>query len=82
MEEKEVKIAEIDKLSEKIHEMWGNISMLDMEKMEDTWKDNVCVEFIKKLKNVDTTIVKIIEELDNLKDCWQTSQELETSQEE
>lgn len=82
MKEKELKITEIDQLSDKIHEIWGNISMHDMGKMEDIWKDDVCIEFIKKLKNVDNTIVKIIEELDNLKDCWQTSQELETGQEE
>ena len=74
MNNKETIIAEIDKTSDKIHKLWNDLSIYDIENLKDAWNDSVCDEFIKKIKNTDKTIVDILAQLDLLKECWQKAE--------
>ena len=71
MNDKEKVIAEIDKTSDKIHKLWNDLSVYDIESLKDAWNDTTCDEFIKKIKNTDKTISDILSQLDLLKTYWQ-----------
>ena len=51
MKENDEIIAKIDKLSEKIHKIWSDINIYDIENLKASWNDTICDEFIKKIKN-------------------------------
>lgn len=71
MKENDEIIAKIDKLSEKIHKIWSDINIYDIENLKASWNDTICDEFIKKIKNTDTTITSIIDQLEVLRNLWQ-----------
>ena len=43
----------------------------DIENLKASWNDTICDEFIKKIKNTDTTITSIIDQLEILRNLWQ-----------
>jgi uncharacterized protein YukE len=71
MNEKELMIKKIDQMSSRIHELWSDISIDDANKMQDSWKDSLCDEYVKKIKNLDRTIVELDDELDMLRSYWE-----------
>ena len=71
MKENDEIIAKIDKLSEKIHKIWSDINIYDIENLKSSLKDTICDEVIKKIKNTDTTITSIIDQLEILRNLWQ-----------
>ena len=81
MENKEIIIANIDKTTEKIHKIWNDLNIYDLENLRQSWKDELCDEFIKKIRSTDKTIVAILEQLDLLKESWQLKQDLIDNQE-
>ena len=81
MEKQKIIIANIDKTSEKIHKIWNDLSIYDIENLKQAWHDELCDEFIKKIKNTDNTIVRIIDQLELLKECWQQKLDMVDEQE-
>ena len=80
MEEKELMIKKIDQMSSRIHELWSDISIDDANKMQDSWKDSLCDEYVKKIKNLDHTIVDLDNELDMLRSYWEKYRGAEENQ--
>ena len=70
MNKEEIIITNIDKVSEKIQSIWDELSVYDLNNLKQAWNDEVCDEFISKIKNTDNTIVKIQTQLELLKECW------------
>ncbi len=81
MNKEEIIITNIDKVSEKIQSIWDELNVYDLNNLKEAWNDEVCDEFISKIKNTDTTIVKIQTQLELLKECWKKKIEEVNTQE-
>ena len=71
MEEKAEVLKRIDKISSRIRELWSGISVNDTSKMQESWKDTACDEYIKKIKKLDRIVVQLTDELDVLRSYWE-----------
>ena len=79
MDDKSLVISRIDKTNEKIHTFWNNVKSNQMEKIKESWDDSVCEEYIKEVNKIDGLVNKIINQLEECKEYWESYQE-ETSE--
>lgn len=81
MTKEEIIITNIDKVSERIQSIWNELNVYDLNNLKQAWNDEVCDEFISKIKNTDSTIIKIQTQLELLKECWKQKKEVVNKQE-
>lgn len=73
--ERDLAIKEIDTISSKIHNVWTELNIYDINYMKESWGDPLCEEYIRKVQNVDNTIKNMLDNLEELKTYWKAYDE-------
>ena len=71
VEKTKIIINVIQNKKDQIYDIWTDILYTYVDRLKESWNDKACEIFVDKLRDLNYTMNKIMNELDNLKEAWE-----------